>query len=224
MTDLNKFERQWHKKLNHGFGKVGKQDIHKKIILQNNHKYIIPRINKLMKSVTEECSKKEINEIMTGCACTISKETIKPLREDYRKNKDLKRTHSLLLNTFRDFIKKYKDLSDEQVNMILEEGMGMAGILEGETVIATKIPKQFHEYYKTKDPGKKKFYYCHCPMIRDGFLTGEEMPEADFCLCGAGFYKDLWEYILDRNVNVSIQESLLSGSEKCKIKIDVEER
>lgn len=224
MIEINDFEEQWMVKLKTGMVGLSKQQVYEKIVAQNSQSTNLSRIIELVKIITSECSEKEVNEILTVCACTASKEMFIEIREYYSKNKDLENTHKLLQETFRDFIRKYKNLTDEQINMILEKGMGMAGVLHDEIVTATKIPKQFHEYYNEQDPHKKKYYYCHCPMIRGGFLTEEEMPNSDFCLCGAGFYKDLWEYILGRKVKVSLKESLLKGDGMCKIVIDLKEQ
>jgi len=40
-------------------------------------------------------------------------------------------------------------------------------------------------------------YYCHCPRIRDVLKGGETIPVL-YCYCGAGFYKGIWEEILQK--------------------------
>jgi predicted hydrocarbon binding protein len=44
-----------------------------------------------------------------------------------------------------------------------------------------------------------------------------EMVSTTYCYCGAGFYKGIWEEILQRPVEVEVLESVLSGGEVCKI-------
>jgi len=45
------------------------------------------------------------------------------------------------------------------------------------------------------------------------------MISTTYCYCGAGFYKGIWEEILQRPVEVEVLESVLSGGEVCKIVI-----
>ena len=97
--------------------------------------------------------------------------------------------------------------------------MGMAGRLEGNTITAVKIPKEFHKYFQTEDPREKRYHYCHCPRIREALKSQNKPVDKNYCYCGAGFYRDIWEFILQRPVKVRIVESLLQENEHCKIKI-----
>ena len=40
-----------------------------------------------------------------------------------------------------------------------------------------------------------------------------------FCYCGAGFYKGIWEEIIQEEVKVEVLESVLKGDDVCKIAI-----
>jgi predicted hydrocarbon binding protein len=44
------------------------------------------------------------------------------------------------------------------------------------------------------------------------------LPE-DYCYCGAGFYKGIWEEILGEPVEVEVLESVLQGGDVCRIAI-----
>ena len=71
---------------------------------------------------------------------------------------------------------------------------------------------------KEEDPDKQREYYCHCPRIREMLRTGETLSAA-YCYCGAGFYKKIWEEILQQPVKVEVLESLLKGDSVCKFAI-----
>ena len=88
------------------------------------------------------------------------------------------------------------------------------------TIIAIKIPKSGYlvEYMKETDPEKKRQYYCQCPRIRDVLKTSETI-STTYCYCGAGFYKGIWEEILQKPVEVEVLESVLQGDEVCKIAV-----
>jgi len=40
-----------------------------------------------------------------------------------------------------------------------------------------------------------------------------------YCYCGAGFYKGIWEEILQQPVEVQVLESVLKGDKVCKIAV-----
>ena len=86
--------------------------------------------------------------------------------------------------------------------------------------MATKIPKSGYliEYMKETDPDLKRQYYCHCPRVRDT-MRASEIISPTYCYCGAGFYKGIWEEILQRPVEVEVLESVLAGGEVCKIAV-----
>ena len=82
---------------------------------------------------------------------------------------------------------------------IVSRGWGAAGVLQDGTIIATKIPKSDNllQYLREEDPVKKRQHYCHCPRIRAVLMTGATISPT-YCYCGAGFYKGIWEEILQR--------------------------
>ncbi|NQV17505.1 MAG: hypothetical protein HQ534_03070 [Armatimonadetes bacterium] len=174
-----------------------------------------------MKKLKDNLSQKEINKVMTGCACITLKDYLENVRIEYAKTKDLKKAHTMLQETFEKFIKQYKNLDEKQMKFLRKSGWGIAGKLEGNMIISTKIPKEFHKYFQTSDAQKKKYYYCHCPRIRELFLHNEKPPDVNYCYCSAGFNKDIWEYILQKEVKVGVIESLMKGDEVCKIAIYV---
>jgi len=61
--------------------------------------------------------------------------------------------------------------------------------------------------------------YCHCPRVRELIITGGESFSTTYCYCGAGFYKEIWEHILQRPVRVEVLESVLGGDDLCRIAI-----
>ena len=74
------------------------------------------------------------------------------------------------------------------------------------------------KYMQETDPEKRRQYYCHCPRVRDALENGETISPT-YCYCGAGFYRAIWEEILQKPVEVEVLESVLDGGEVCKIAI-----
>jgi len=213
------FEKHWLDKLQIGLKKISNADLFIELTKNKNEQPLLEWTKKLMKILEEKLTQEEINKVMTGCACQAPKDNLKILQEEFSESKNIEFIHKKLQEIFERFIKQYKNLDDEQMKFLRENGWGMAGKLKGNVIYATKIPKEFHKYFQTDDPQKKKYYYCHCPRIRELFLNNEQSLDLNYCYCGAGFYQDIWEFILQKKVHVEIIKSLMKGDEVCKIAI-----
>ena len=211
------FEKQWLQKLKVGLQKIEREDLFENVSQthQENIEWSAQLIDRLNNELTED----EVVVVMSGCACRAPKDYLKILQQEYATTKDLKHVHKLLQRYFEQKIKTYKNLNDDQLAYLIEHNMGMAGKLEENVITAVKIPKEFHKYFLTKNPTEKRYHYCHCPRIRESFKQTEKPLDKNYCYCGAGFYRDIWEFILQRPVQVELVESLLQGDEQCKIKI-----
>lgn len=158
--------------------------------------------------------------ILTGCACQYGKEELQDIRAVYEATGDLGQAHALLQERFETLLVETLQLESSLVDEIVGRGWGLAGILEGDTILATKIPKSgfLVEYMNETDPAQKRAYYCHCPRVRDALRTGQQLP-VTYCYCGAGYYQAIWQEILQRPVEVEVQESVLQGDDVCTIAI-----
>jgi predicted hydrocarbon binding protein len=163
---------------------------------------------------------KRIN-IMTGCACQYPKEELQEIKKKYEETKDIGLVHQMLQEKFEKFLKDTLNLNDKYFNFIVSRGWGLAGVRNKKSIIATKIPKSGYitDYMEEKDPEKKKAYYCHCPRVRDILKRPGARISLTYCYCGAGFYKGIWEEILQKKIRVEVLESVLNGGDECKIKI-----
>jgi hypothetical protein len=126
----------------------------------------------------------------------------------------------MLQGQFESFLRETLQLNDGLVVAIVERGWGSAGVRRGSTVIATKMPKSgfLLEYMRETDLARKRALYCHCPRIRDALLSSAAMSPT-YCHCGAGFYKGIWEEILQQPVKVELLETVLQGDEVCKFAV-----
>jgi len=145
---------------------------------------------------------------------------LREIRKAYEETRDIGLAHGMLLEKFEAFLRGTLQLEDSLVEEILGRGWGLAGVRQGNRIIATKIPKSGYlvEYMRETDPQRKRQHYCHCPRIRD-VLKSSETISPTYCYCGAGFYKGLWEEILQEPVEVELLESVLKGDDVCKVAI-----
>lgn len=222
MKNNNPFEIQWLKKLQLGLGKIHKSHLFDDIRKLIQETDLINWTQNLMIFLSENLSGSEIKEVMCSCACLSSKNNLTHIQEEYTRTKNIQHVHNLLQQQFESFIREYKKLNDEQIGFLRERGWGMAGNLENNVVKAIKIPKDFHNYFKEDDPVKKRFSYCHCPRIRTSIKENKPI-DHNYCYCGAGYYKDIWEFILGRDVRVEILKSVLKGDDVCQIAIYFDE-
>lgn len=159
-------------------------------------------------------------QIMTGCACQYPKESLQEMRRAYAETSDIRLVHQMLRDQFQSFLQHNLKLSNEMTADILARGWGAAGILEEDRIVATKIPKSGNllAYMQETDPKKQRALYCHCPRIREILKSNEKLSDT-YCYCGAGFYKGMWEEILQQPLEVELLQSVLRGDPVCQVAI-----
>jgi len=162
---------------------------------------------------------------MTGCACQYPKANLQMMKERHAETGDIDLVHQMLQEQFESFLIQTLRLDDELVIQIVRKGWGAAGVKEGNTITATKIPKSgsLVQYMYETDPEKKRQYYCHCPRVREVLKTSNSISPT-YCYCGAGFYKGIWEEILQERVEVELLKSVLNGDDVCIIAIHLPAR
>ena len=159
-------------------------------------------------------------QVLTGCACRYPTQDLVPIRERYVDTGDIDEVIVMLQERFVTFLRDDIQLPKAMVEIVVANRWGLAGERDGNTIIATKIPKSgnLHAYLEESDPEKKRALYCHCPRIRD-IVNSPETISATYCYCGGGFYKSLWEDILQVSVEVELLRSVLQGDDVCSFAI-----
>jgi hypothetical protein len=162
------------------------------------------------------------HEILSDCACHYPDEQLATLRTLYKRTGDLEQVHAVLQRQFEMFLRENLGLDEDMISDVIDRGWGAAGILSDGSIVATKIPKSgnLRDYLEERDPEVRRSMYCHCPRVRDAVRAGEALPRL-YCYCGAGFYKHMWETILENTVRVEVLESVLSGGEVCRVAISL---
>jgi len=70
-----------------------------------------------------------------------------------------------------------------------------------------------------REPGRPSVLYlerttCFCSMVKDAILKGEEISPT-FCNCSAGWFVQVWEFILGQTLRVDVVEDVLHGADRC---------
>lgn len=221
------FERSWLAKFSCGLEEIAGSEKRDKIMAGSEElsdgserNAVIAWSKQAMDRLNELVEEKKRREIMTGCACQYPRADLGDLKKMYAATADISAVHGKLQERFISFLKNTMEMDDHIVSEIVDRGMGLAGELKDDTIVATKIPKSgyIREYLAEKDPAKKRAIYCHCPRIRDALNTNIEISPT-YCYCGAGYYKGIWEEILQRPVEVELLNSVLRGDDACRIAI-----
>ncbi|MFX1598252.1 MAG: hypothetical protein ACFFC5_04230 [Promethearchaeota archaeon] len=227
MSKSSDFEKIWLSKFSKCLGRVVGEEIRREIMeggenlsQETSREEVINWTKRAMKKLDNLVDRKKRIDIMSSCACQYPKSDLQVIRKKYEETKDLDLVHQMLQEQFESFLKEVLRLDSKLVKEIVKRGWGSAGVKKGDTIIATKIPKSgfLVEYMNEKDPEKKRQYYCHCPRIRDILKTSQRISPT-YCYCGAGFYKRIWEEILQKPVEVEVLETVLKGDNLCKIAI-----
>ena len=155
---------------------------------------------------------KQKKNVFSECSCTYPSEKLQKIKQKYQATKDLKVAHQMLQELFE------KDIENVPFNdYMIAEHWGLAGILEQDKIVITKIPKYPAEYFSSNDSDEKRYYYCHCGRIRKQIREHKQSYSEAYCHCGAGYYKHIWEEIIDKEVEIEVIETVLRGSIVCNL-------
>ncbi len=167
---------------------------------------------------------KETQKVILDCACRYPQEDLQPMRKAYEETGDISVPHRMLQDRFESMLRNHLKLDEAMIEDVIGRGWGAAGVFDGNRVIATKIPKSGYliEYMNEPDSQRRRQIYCHCPLIRDATELGIDVP-VNYCYCGAGFYRGIWEEILQKPVHIEVVKSIMNGDDVCSFEIDLSE-
>ena len=156
-------------------------------------------------------SENQRRKIFSDCSCNYPKEKLQPIKQKFAETQDLKLAHQMLQEQFE------KDIEDVPFkDQMIAQNWGLAGILENDKIIITKIPKYPENYFTTDDVDEKRYMYCHCGRVRKQMREHKQTYSEAYCYCGAGYYKHIWEEITGKSIKIDVVETVLKGSTVCK--------
>jgi hypothetical protein len=231
MPEPQDFERQWLEKLSRCLTERAGEQVRDRVMAgsealsdRSSRAEVIAWTQQAMQRLEAAVDGGTAQEIMNGCACQYPAPNLHEARETYAGTGDIDRVHRMLQEQFESLLFDVLKLDPADAETVLSRGWGLAGVRDGTRIIATKIPKSGYlvEYLHESDPERRRQIYCHCPRIRDAVQQGEAI-SATYCACGAGYYRGIWEEILQQPVRVEVLESVLDGGEVCTVAIHLPE-
>jgi len=152
----------------------------------------------------------------------------KPDREKYLKSKNvdefLKNKHVEYIEELEKLYKEgslyfTQEITDAVLEFVRNDPFIEVGVRKGDRIIVRKIPHMADKYLRETNEQKKRYYYCHCPWVKEALLESQQPVSPVFCNCSAGYYKAYWEIVLDQPVEVDVVKSVLSGDSICEFAV-----
>jgi hypothetical protein len=105
-------------------------------------------------------------------------------------------------------------IDDEVLAFILHDPEMETGRREGDKVYVTKVPYNAVRYLHERDPLLKRYYACHCPLVREAILQGQPVSPA-VCACSLGHAS---HYLagLGQALEGEVLESAVKGDPRCR--------
>ena len=213
------FEDQWLEKLSLALEEARGPGFRDSVMSGAGEREVISWTAEVMEKLNSELSAEELHDVMTSCACHYPASALEPVREAFAGTGSFTLAMDMLREQFRESMKNL-GIPDEVIDGLLARGMGPAGVLEENRIVATKIPRSGNlmAWLSEEDPARRREIYCHCPRVNRALEKGMPVPVA-YCLCGAGFYRDIWETVTGEAVRVEVLRSVMSGDDTCSIAI-----
>jgi effector-binding domain-containing protein len=92
-------------------------------------------------------------------------------------------------------------------------------VRKGNVLYMRKVPYDPEGYEKGATPVERRKAYCHCVFVRPYLDKVPSRMSPTFCWCGSGWYKRLWEGILEQPIRIEHIETLLKGNDQCTLTI-----
>jgi hypothetical protein len=149
-------------------------------------------------------------------------------RKKYRKCRDIDAYLELRRQEFIAELQQLKaegklfftqEITDEVIDFVRSNPEIEAGVRQGNILYHTKIPHMAREYLAETDDTMKRYYYCHCPWVKESLRAGDVRVSPTFCHCSAGFVKKPWEVIFGQPLQADVLETVLTGSLVCRFAI-----
>jgi len=112
-----------------------------------------------------------------------------------------------------------QEVTEEMLDFVRANPEIESGVRQGSILYHTKIPHMAKEYLAETDEAMKRYYYCHCPWVKESLRPGAVPVSPEFCRCSAGFVKKPWEVIFRQPLQADVLETVLTGGLVCRFAI-----
>lgn len=185
---------------------------------------------KILERMEAKLPPDKCREIMTWNYHKIPASAFEDSRKRFEKSNSideyLKGEHKRLVDELKISMKKGRlwfeqEITPKVLEFVKNNQEINTGIRIGDKIYKTKIPYAPKQFLKEKDPVMRRYYCCHCQLVRTALLRGDPKISPTFCYCSAGYEKVHFDVIFKQNVEVELLETLLKGDSRCRFAIKI---
>ena len=190
-----------------------------------------PKLTKtILDKMEAELPPAKCREVLTWNYHQIPASVFKEAKERFEKSASLdeylKDEHGRLVEELESCMKKdqlwfEQEITPEVVEFVKNNQEINTGIRRGDRIFKVKIPYAPKQFLKEKDSAMRKYYACHCQLVRTAIRDGKPKISPTFCYCSAGFEKLHFDVIFNEPVEVELLETLLKGDSRCRFAIKI---
>ncbi|MGB9134759.1 MAG: hypothetical protein WCC63_04135 [Candidatus Bathyarchaeia archaeon] len=190
-----------------------------------------PRLTRMIVERLEaELPREMCREVLTWNYHNVPVEAFREKKEHFEEadsiDEYLKEEHSDFIEELEEFMKEGRvwfeqEITPEVLDFVKGNQEICTGVRHGDKIYVTKIPYTPKRYLREIDPTLKRFYACHCPLVRTAIRDGSPKISPIFCYCSGGFEKLPFDVIFGEPVVVELLESALKGDERCRFAIKI---
>lgn len=186
--------------------------------------------SRIVRRMEEELSPAQVRSLLTWNYHEIPPETFKDKKQRFEVSASiddfLASEHNALVEELRERLRNgqmwyEQEVTQEFIDEVAANQMVQTGVREGDLIIIEKVPFDPKHFYGEKDPRMRRYYYCHCPLVRSSITEGRPKVSSSFCNCSAGFAKLPWDVIFGEETEAKVLRSVLDGDEKCLISVRI---
>jgi hypothetical protein len=140
----------------------------------------------------------------------------------------LKAQHKTLVEEMHECMKEGRlwyeqEITPRVLKFVKDNQEICTGVRHGDKIYLTKIPFAPEQYLKEKNTILKRYYACHCPLVRASIRDEKPRVSPVFCYCSGGFEKLVFDVIFEEPVEIELLESVLKGDTRCRFMMRIPE-
>ena len=185
---------------------------------------------KIIDAMESELPSETCREVLTYNYHGVPVEAFKEKKERFEKAKSidefLKDEHRRFVDELSDYMKRgqiwyEQEITPEVVEFVKGNPEIQNGVRQGDKIYVRKIPFAPKQWLVEKDPVMKRYYACHCQLVRTAIRDGKPKISPVFCYCSGGYEKLPYDVIFGEPVKIELLESVLKGDSRCRFAITI---
>jgi len=185
---------------------------------------------KIVDRLEAELPSETCREVLTWNYHKVPVEAFKEKKERFEKARSidefLKDEHRRFVEELSGYKKRgqiwyEQEITPEVLELVKGNQEIQNGVRQGDKIYVSKIPFAPKQYLAEKDPVMKRYYACHCQLVRTAIRDGKPKISPVFCYCSGGYEKLPYDVIFGEPVEIELLESALKGDMRCRFAITI---